>query len=416
MLLSQVYTEQWSNGRKLLLRWLFSYFSLYIFMMFASGLFATPFKWIGQNILGFTYDFSVSGNGSGDNTYAYVTLFVNLVLAFLITAIWTVTDRKRPSYNHLMYWFILMLRFTLFVAMFVYGFVKVFQIQFGFPSLSQLLEPIGNMTPMGLAWTYMGYSKGFGMFAGLMEVIGGLLLISRRTQTLGAFIIIGVMTHVFLMNMMFDIPVKLLSLHLILMALVIFLADIKRFISVFITNKSTEAHPFFHPNSDPTYFKILPRIKTGCILFLVGIICFMAYPIEKKRRNPDKDALLYGIWEAKTFIKNGDTLVPLVTDKDRWRYFIVESKKRAVAKTMTDGYLGFEIEVDTALQTLALKPIRMEGPFNTFSFEQPTPLQLNIQGKLGEDAYTIHFQKKNIENFNLVNTGFHWISERPNNR
>ena len=165
--------SSWSTWNKLVFRFVCCYFLLYIFLMFFSGLFENSFRWIGSTILNITYDYDRSGYGSGDNTYAYITLFVTLVFGLFIFVLWSIIDFKRKSYNKLYYWFKVVLRLFLFVFMLSYGFVKVFQIQFQSPSLIRLLQPLGEMSPMGLAWTYMGYSKGFGAFAGLMEIIGG---------------------------------------------------------------------------------------------------------------------------------------------------------------------------------------------------------------------------------------------------
>ena len=117
--------------------------------------------------------------------------------------------------------------------------MKIFKLQFPSASLTHLLDPLGDFSPMGLAWTYMGFSKGFNVFVGFLELLGGLLLIPKRTQTLGSFLIIGVMTQVAVMNFCYDIPVKLFSVYLVLMALVIFITD-NRFLNVFIKNKAVK--------------------------------------------------------------------------------------------------------------------------------------------------------------------------------
>ena len=96
-----------------------------------------------------------------------------------------------------------------------YGFAKVYKTQFPEPSLIRLLQPLGSFSPMGLAWTYMGFSEAYNMYTGMLEVLGGLLLIWRRTTTLGALLVAGVMSHVVVMNFTYDIPVKLLSMHLL---------------------------------------------------------------------------------------------------------------------------------------------------------------------------------------------------------
>ena len=56
------------------------------------------------------------------------------------------------------YWFQVILRVFLFLAMTLYGLAKIFKGQFPDPSLEQLLQPVGEMSPMGLAWTFMGHS------------------------------------------------------------------------------------------------------------------------------------------------------------------------------------------------------------------------------------------------------------------
>jgi hypothetical protein len=234
-LLTQEYKEHWNILSKTLFRLLFTYFVLYMLLMFLSPLFETTYRWIGKTLFEINYEYLVSGNGSGDHTFAYLTLFVTAVLTFITVIIWSILDRKRKSYNKLLYWFLVFLRLVLVATMLLYGFVKVFKLQFPSASLTHLLDPLGDFSPMGLAWTYMGFSKGFNVFVGLLEVLGGLLLIPRRTQTLGSFIIIGVMTQVAVMNFCYDIPVKLFSVHLVLMALVIFITD-NRFLNVFIKN------------------------------------------------------------------------------------------------------------------------------------------------------------------------------------
>ena len=122
MLLTQEYEEKWSIGRKVIFKLVFSYFFLYILLMFSSSVLETPFRWFG-NVLGFNYSYDVNGFGSGDHTYAYITLFANLILGIFIATLWILLDRKRKSYNQLMYWFVVLLRIFLIFFMFTYGFV-----------------------------------------------------------------------------------------------------------------------------------------------------------------------------------------------------------------------------------------------------------------------------------------------------
>ena len=72
----------------------------------------------------------------------------------------------------------------------------------------------------------MGASKTYTIFSGFAEVIGGFLLFGRRTRTFGEpWLVFAVMMNVFMMNMSYDIPVKIYSFHLMLMAFFAMMLD-----------------------------------------------------------------------------------------------------------------------------------------------------------------------------------------------
>ena len=412
---TQEYKEQWNTLSKVLFRLLFTYFVLYILLALISPLFETPYRWIGKTIFGINYEYEVSGNGSGDHTFAYITLFVNVVLTFVIFVFWNLLDRKRKSYNTLLYWFLVFLRVVIVAAMLLYGFVKIFKLQFPSASLTHLLDPLGNFSPMGLAWTYLGFSKGFNVFIGVLEVLGGVLLIPRRTQTLGSFIVIGVMTQVAVMNFCYDIPVKLFSVHLVLMALVIFITD-NRFLKVFVKNEAVEKNNYYHPIQNAEYHKVIFWIKSIGLLIIVSFISFNFYTTESHRGNNRKKPLLYGIWEATHFVKNGDTLQPLITDKYRWRYLIVDLKDKATVKTMDDVKHQYKFITDSTSQKIIIHKKNSELENYNFNYKNPNSKILQLDGIIESDTLHIMFSRKEHEKFNLNSRGFNWIIERPYNK
>ncbi|WP_223032723.1 DoxX family protein [Hanstruepera marina] len=416
MILSREHRENWSTLSKIFFRFIFSYFVLYILFTFSGGLFQTSLKWIGSTILGINYDYDISGYGSGDHTFSYVKLFSGFLLSVLTTTIWSIVDRKRPSYNALLYWFLVLLRLYLIYFMLVYGFVKVFKSQFPYPSLSRMLQPLGEFSPMGLAWTYMGYSNGFNIFTGTLEVIAGLLLISKRTQTLGALMVVGVMTHVAAMNFMYDIPVKLFSVHLVLMALFIFSTDSKRFCNVFLFNKPTESSQYFRPNKEPLYNKITFWMKIVLLILVLVMILPRGLSNSKKWGDKREKPYLYGIWEAAYFIKNKDTLPPLVTDYDRWRYLIIDYKDRATVKTMTDDIRAYNFIIDSTKQKASIFKRDSDTLNNNFNYKNPNKYFLELEGVIDNDSLHIILNKVDHEKFMLNSRGFNWINERPFNR
>src|SRR3569833_367619 len=117
-------TQPWSFMKKLLFRFSFLFFVLYIFLNpngffpyvdYAYNLYISPFQklipWIGKHILHLSYDITTFTNGSGDTTYDYVILLFLTVMAFIGCIIWTLIDRKRNSYNALYYWLTTQLRY-----------------------------------------------------------------------------------------------------------------------------------------------------------------------------------------------------------------------------------------------------------------------------------------------------------------
>ena len=116
--------NSWSVMQKLLFRFFAVYFFIYIFpfpvryIPFADT-FSTWYNhfwdllvpWAGKTILHVNYPITVKPNGSGDTTYNYVQLFLFATFAIIGAIIWSVADRKRKSYDLLLYWLTEILNF-----------------------------------------------------------------------------------------------------------------------------------------------------------------------------------------------------------------------------------------------------------------------------------------------------------------
>lgn len=416
MFLTQEYKAHWSVPSKIIFRFVVFYFGLYILFRFlGSSLFGDFFIWVGKNILKSEGRLAYFPTGSGDTTMAYISLFVQTALAVLGTILWSILDRKRASYNKLFYWFLVLVRIFLIFFLLTYGFSKIFKTQFPEPFLNRLIQPIGEMSPMGLAWTYMGHSAGFNLVVGFFEALGGFLLIPRRTQTLGALVASGVMLQVFLMNMFFDIPVKIFSFHLLIMALFIFSIDARRFINVFIYNKATRIYKFYNPIKDKLYHKIIFWFKLVVTLVLVGFMSYNGYsrergPYSDKREKPP----LYGIWEVDSFVINEKVHPPLLTDSLRWRYLLIDYKDRATIHQMDSKKKYVSFIPDSTLSRVTLYDGEWKQDDNFILKVEGDVMKL--QGKLYGDTLKIKLTKKDLSKMELTGRGFHWVNEYPYNR
>ena len=200
----------------------------------------TPFRqiteWTAVHVFGITVPLVYTGN-SRDTYFFWVQLFLVVVLAIVLTIAWSLLDSRRHSYVWLHQWFRLFLRFAVAAQMIYFGMVKVIPTQFPAPSLITLVAPVGNLSLQGFLWTSIGASTPYQIFLGVVEVIGGLLLVVPQTTLIGAVICLVSMIEVFVLNMTYDVGVKILSFQLVLMSLFLMAPDFRRLLNVFVWNR-----------------------------------------------------------------------------------------------------------------------------------------------------------------------------------
>ncbi|PHN04291.1 hypothetical protein [Flavilitoribacter nigricans] len=418
----------WSWMKKFSFRFVGVYLLLYIFPFPVAYLPFTSFfttaysrlwekiiDWVGLHIFDLV-SISHGMTGSGDRTHNYVELFTKLVLALLIGAIWTAVDRRSTHYRKHYHWLTVWVRYYLGALIIGYGFAKVFKTQFPFPGLARLVENYGDSSPMGLAWNFMGYSKMFNLFTGLGEVIGGFLLFFRRTTTIGAFVLISVISTIVMMNFAYDIPVKLFSTHLLLMALFLLTPDIRRLYRFFISNEPVAPADLSSPITDKKWNTVRIVLKALFISYAVLSQLYSGLQREKQWGDHKVKPPLYGIYEVETFIRNGDTIPPLLTEDRRWRRFIVPRYEGiGQVQYMDDQLTTYKFEADSTLQTATLRATE-SSPGGNIVLEHPDSNLLQLRGVFQADTLEVHLRKKDLNDFLLVNRGFHWINEVPYNR
>jgi hypothetical protein len=336
-------TPRWSLATRIAFRFCFLYFGLYIVLtqMLTSLLFATtndsgafevdmtpPAKaivvWLGSHVFRIGQPFVTVETGSGDRIYDWVVLASILALAVLGTVIWSILDRKRQSYVRLDSWFRVFVRLSLAATMLTYGAAKILPLQMPFPYLTRLLEPYGNFSPMGVLWSSIGASPAYEIFGGCAEMLGGILLIFPRLATLGALVCLADATQVFMLNMTYDVPVKLLSGHLILIALFLLAPEAKRLADFFFFNRAAL------PSSPQPLFRSTRANRTALVvqilfgLWLVGANLYGSVSVYNVYGPGRPKSPLYGIWNVDDFTLDGQSRALLTTDSSRWRRLVFD--------------------------------------------------------------------------------------------
>ncbi len=419
---------EWSAWSRVLFRFVFLYFVIYA-LPFPLGqipgtrsvagwwgdLQDAVSRWVGSHVLGL--EVVIQPTGSGDTAQAFTILVVELVVAAAGALAWSLLARGRASHGRLLDALRTYVRFYLGATMLSYGAFKIIPTQFPYPSLVRLLEPLGNGSPMGLLWKFMGYSPAFSFFAGAGEFLGGFLIFFRRTTTLGALLLVVVLSNVVMMNYAYDVPVKLFSSHLLVMAGFLLLPDVRRLIAVLVLNRPTEAR---------TLGALLPPgrarvagwvVKSVLIGFFTWTTLSTSWAVHRQRRELPP---LYGIWEAERFVRNADTLPALLGDSVRWRRMIVEGRLAAL-QTMTsplqgEGSLRYGFEPDTVAGVFRLQSLVSPEDVRTFTFDRLEPDLLEARGLWEGDTLSIRLRRFDERSFLLTRRGFHWISELPFNR
>ena len=166
---------------------------------------------------------------SGDTAMNWIQNGLLLAFALAGGIVWTVVAllRKSPrtEYRTLHAWLRFFLRLTCGMFMVIYGMAKVFPFQMPPPSVGVLNEPVGNLAPMTLLWNLIGLNPVYEIICGSAELLGGMLLLYRRTALAGAIFSAFVMTNVVLYNFFFDVPVKLFAANLLLGCIFLILPD-----------------------------------------------------------------------------------------------------------------------------------------------------------------------------------------------
>jgi len=86
-------------------------------------------------------------------------------------------------------------------AMFVYGGAKLFQFQ----GASNIDSTVSELSGMELMWAFYGYSKSFAITLGVFEVIGGMLILIKKTRLLGCLFVSTILVNVILQDIFYGV-------------------------------------------------------------------------------------------------------------------------------------------------------------------------------------------------------------------
>jgi hypothetical protein len=357
---------------------------------------------------------------STDALFNYAQLLLFLSVAAVGTVVWSLTDSGRKPDNSCFY-VVTVVRYFLAYVSFMYGIIKLYGLQMPFPTLTEMATPFGDFTPMKLLWHTTGYSAGYQKFSGLMEFMVGVLLMYRRTVTLGVLLALGVYINVFLLNLSYDIPIKIFSFHLVLMCLFLLIMDSKRLFNFFIFNKPA-AQSVVYSLCPSKLIKFRPVAK---IIFVLSVMYLIAGPFNAQKRQQETaikeiKPIPHGLYNVITFVKNGDTLPVLAKDTLIWKDIIFERGNKYATVNSADTLFKplynrgfFYYKADTLANTMTgykYTESRKQVIFNLKYKLSDNKEQVKMWIALKKDSLYIELNK-NEKQFKLSQKQFHWITE-----
>jgi hypothetical protein len=353
--------------------------------------------WVASHVFGVA---ALEDPATGGEPMAFwVQSFWVLIVAVAATLIWSALDRRRDNYETLHKWFRLFVRFALAGAMFEYGMTKLIPTQFPPPSLETLVTPVGDMTLSALLWASIGASPAYEIFTGCIEVLGGLLLLLPRTTMLGALVSLAAMTQVFVLNMTYDVGLKLISFHLILLALFLLAPDASRLIGFFLRQEGS---------GTANRVALAAQVVFG--LYLIGTYAYINIEFWNLAGARSPRSPLYGIWNVEQMAVNGEARPVELNDYDRrWRRVIFDAPTTVVFQRTDDSFARYGAAMDAGGKTLTLSKGGSKNWKASFVVERPSTDRLVLQGEMDGQQVRAEFRLVEFDTLRLLNSDFRWV-------
>ena len=380
-------------------------------------------EWAGQHVFHLTgVGAHFHPTGSGDTAVDWVLQLVFVVFALVGALLWTALSaargHRRAEYGTMYAWLRFLLRLTCAMFMLGYGLDKLFPLQMAPVSIAVLNEPVGQSSPMTLLWSLIGMNPVYEMVCGLAEVVGGVLLLFRRTALLGALLSAFVMANVVLYNFFFDVPVKLFASNLLLALLFIALPDVRPLWNFFWRHTPDAPAGVWVPPAKRRAFRITTRVvEIVALLAFVGVQGVMSGMAWRKARVAERTSSPWlGAWHLDAAHPASGAMITSgglpATD------LYVDSVVRAFTRSSDRELWRTRLNIDPQAHTVQISDY-VSGPV-TYAWQMPDHDHMVLTSMPPKDAKAAASFKPEAMSFTripvpahypLLDRGFHLVNE-----
>ena len=246
-------------------------------------------------------------------------------------------------------------------------------------------------------------------------MLAGLLLFVPGWTTLAALVTAAAMTNVFVLNLCYDVPVKLFSFHLLLMAILLAGPDLRRLAALFLQHRKVQL------SSRPALFrrKWLRRTAIGLQLafglYFATTLLIGAHG-ETSQAPQTVGAPLYGVWSVEEYSVDGKLLPPLVSEESRWLRVVFDTTYATRILPMNGDSIRYSLKLDKPHEKFTLESLSDPTWKADFTYTNPSPGTLILAGQMDGHHIVATLHQADERKFLLTSRGFHWISEHPFHR
>ncbi len=362
-------------------------------------------KWTGTHILHIQHPYTT--RLVSDSTGLYIHVFILSILSIIIASAWIISEKANSNYEKVFYWFTIVISYYLALQLFDYGFNKIFKWQFYLPEPNTLYSTLGNTHRDLLYWSTMGLSRPYTIFAGTTEIIAAVLLLFKRTRLAGALFASIVLTNVIAINFCYDISVKIFSCFLLLLCMVIIAPHASRLFTFFFDAKNSRGKKDTITTGTTKTNWLYVIIKAGVVVYMLFSTLYVYF--NENNFNDDKAARpkFHGAYDVVTFVNNGDTLPPLLTDTTRWKRVFVHRRGYLITQDMNDNMQDYVLVTDTVKHHFIIEREDDKKEFVLNYFQSPDST-LHLSGIIDNNNLFITLKAIDISRLPALQNEFNW--------
>jgi hypothetical protein len=262
--------------------------------------------------------------GTSLNGYAnwIITLGVSAVLGLAWTLILNWRKVQVDNYDTLYYWLRAIVRYRAAIGIIGFGFTKLLPTQMPYPSTALLNTDFGDFTAQKIYWLSIGIVPWYQVFAGVVEIGAGVLLLFRKTTLLGAILLFGALGDIVYVNFAYDGGVHVYSSYFVLLSAFLIAHYVPQLYRLFILEK-TAWQKEYYPALTPAWQYTRYGAKAATFIIFLGLLFYLQYVnfLYDPYKQPSTKGVsqLRGYYDVTEFRLNGEVIPYSPTDTVRWQ-------------------------------------------------------------------------------------------------